>query len=150
MAEDYVFEVINGSGIETVGKKTRGCQLINFNQDGSVGWVFDATVYMGEQYAGSIMANAERRFGAGKFKRLTVYVSTNSVSSDTTYELWVNGAATGLTVTFAGAETGRKTATGDIDIADGDLVCVKEIVGTGTGQDGVFPKEVSAEFVGGV
>jgi hypothetical protein len=94
-------------------------------------------------------ASAETRFPTGRVLRLTVNVTSNTLNSASTFELWKNGASTGVSVSFASTETGRKTVTATHAIADGDLLCVRGVLG-GTGGQTIQPKEIVIEFEGEV
>ncbi len=65
--------------------------------------------------------------GDGAASRLFVEVGTAPGGTDTvTVALYVNGSATGLSVTITGtATTGSDTATSPINLAPGDLVCFR-------------------------
>ena len=105
------------------------------------------TGYLAPWGAYGVESSAQFRSPACTLKRLTIFVSTNEIEDDTVYTINKNGVATGLTVTFGSAETGRKTIATDVSIADGDLLSLEVVIG-GNPSDGIFYKEASIEMEG--
>ena len=105
------------------------------------------TGYLASWGVYSVEASAQVRMLACTLKRLTIYISSNTVTGDTVYTINKNGVATGLTVTFGNVETGRKTIATDITFADGDLLSLEVVIG-GNPSQGIFYKEASVEMEG--
>jgi hypothetical protein len=90
---------------------------------------------------------AETRMQACSLIRFTMNVSTNTLAGASTFELWLNNAATGWIITYGAGATGRQTITNGgvaLAVADGDLLTVKAILG-GNPAQAIYPKEVSVE-----
>ena len=105
------------------------------------------TGYLAPWGAFGVETSAQIRMPACTLKRLTIYISSNTVTGDTVYTINKNGVATGLTVTFGNVETGRKTIAADVSFADSDLLSLEAVIG-GTGGQGIFYKEASVEMEG--
>lgn len=105
------------------------------------------TGYLAPWGAFGAEASAQFRSPACTLKRLTIYISSNTVNGNTVYTINKNGVATGLTVTFGNVETGRKTIAADVSFADSDLLSLEVAIG-GNGSMGIFYKEASVEMEG--
>lgn len=72
---------------------------------------------------------------AGAIDDLEVYVSANTRASATAFELMVNGVASGLTWNVGAGVTGWVGASGGpVNVAEGDLLSVRMVTGTGGGS----------------
>lgn len=82
----------------------------------------------------SAIAQAELRFtAAGTIVEWSVYVLTNGRSTDTTFQLLVNGVVVSSAV-VPGGGTGLYGSTTPAAVSVNDLVCLATVTGTGTGS----------------
>ncbi|UTC29890.1 hypothetical protein BAJUN_02840 [Bajunvirus bajun] len=73
-----------------------------------------------------------RIHAAGILSNFSLYIGTNARTTPTVYTLMVNGVATSVTATVAGGVTGYVDFTGTAAVAQGDLISMRVVTGTGT------------------
>lgn len=106
---------------------------------GTVGLSGNQIAYMTwhDSYAGE--STAQTRMPACTVKKISFYVSTNSLNSDSLLTLRKNGGDTSDTISIGAGVTGLFEADWNTAFADGDLLSARLDVG-GTGGQGIYFK----------
>lgn len=82
---------------------------------------------------------AQTQICAGTFKKLWLYVDTNSLNGEFDIILRKNGADTTLKKTISAGATGKMAVTSDVSVVDGDLVNWKVVERATSGSISVKP-----------
>ena len=104
---------------------------------GSYADVGGGTYYMCRSglYTSAYESSAQEKFTKCMIKAMRFHVTLNEQNSDSTFTLRKNGVDTDISVTVGAGETGWFEGTGNVEVADGDLICVKCVFGGATAQD---------------
>lgn len=130
-------------------KAMKFIEKMPYQFSGGANIVGGQTGYFASWGSYSARDGAESRFPKCRAIALNMNVTTNTLNSESTFEIIKNGEGTGIIVTYATEEIGRKRATGEVEIADGDLITIEGVLG-GNGGQAIYLKEINGEFNGRV
>ena len=138
------------SSMDIISTADGGPKTYSFpmSEGGSGGYSRDQTGYMCYHLFSAVENNAKVPFPKGKATKIAIRVSTNSISTnDTTVTLRKNGMDTTLTFDIPADTTGLfSDSAHSVDIADGDELDFKIVIGLGTGVDGIYFKGGTVEM----
>jgi len=95
-------------------------------------------------YAGAFEVSAQHKVVAGKFTKLRVQVTSNTLNQAVTIGLRVNGATSALQISIPTGATGWFELDKDVSVADGDLC---NYITTSTATSGTVNFKISSRFV---